>query len=95
MNILNIFFIIYACLPKKSLFHLRLKYCKLHKSTCHPMKCDIIIDIKLFLTEISQDMPVLPLVDVFGVFTPSNHSRTSKNDIADVTGLSHIPEDVR
>ena len=38
---------------------------------------------------------VLPLVDVFGVFMPKNHSRTSKNDIACVTGLLHILEDAR
>ena len=38
---------------------------------------------------------MLPLVDVLGVFKPRKHSRTSKNDIADVTGLPHIPEEAR
>ena len=36
---------------------------------------------------------VLPLVDVLGVFTPRNHIRMSKNDIADLTALPHSPED--
>ena len=38
---------------------------------------------------------MLSLEDVLGVFMPRNHSRTSKNDIADVTGIPHIPEDAR
>ena len=43
------------------------------------------------ISKISRENPVLPSVDVLGVFTPRNHSRTPKNDIADVTGLPHIP----
>ena len=35
------------------------------------------------------------LVDVMGVFKPRIHGRTFKNDIADVTGLPHIPVDAR
>ena len=29
-------------------FHLKLECCKQHKATCHPTKCDVINDIKLF-----------------------------------------------
>ena len=38
---------------------------------------------------------MLPLADVLGVFTPRNHLVTSKNDIVDVPGYPHIPEDAR
>ena len=30
--------------------HLKLERCKLHIATCHPTKCDIINDVKLFPT---------------------------------------------
>ena len=36
-------------------FCLKLEHFKLHKAAHHPMKCDIIYDIKLF--PISQDIP--------------------------------------
>ena len=29
---------------------LKLEHCKLHKAACHPMKCDVINDVKLFQT---------------------------------------------
>ena len=31
-------------------FFIKLKHCKHHRFACHPMKCDIINDIKLFRT---------------------------------------------
>ena len=30
--------------------HLELERCKPHKPACHPTKCDVINDVKLFLT---------------------------------------------
>ena len=30
-------------------FYLKLEHCNLHKAACHPTKCDVINDIKLFL----------------------------------------------
>ena len=30
--------------------HLKLECCKLHKTVCHQRKCDVINDVKLFLT---------------------------------------------
>ena len=40
---------------KKSWFCLELECCKPHKSACHPTKCDIINDIKIFLTVYRKD----------------------------------------
>ena len=52
MKILNMVILIVmhlcACLQLKSLFPLKLEHCKQHQATCHPMKCGIINDIKLF-----------------------------------------------
>ena len=39
-----------ACLLIKSLFHLKLEHGKPHKAACHPMKCGMINDVKLFQT---------------------------------------------
>ena len=54
MNIFNmvipIFMHLCTCLPLQSLFPLKLQHCKPHKATHHTTKCDLIIDIKLFLT---------------------------------------------
>ena len=31
-------------------FHLELEHCKPHKVACHPIKCEVINDVKQFLT---------------------------------------------
>ena len=36
-------------LPLKSLFHLNSECCKPQKTACHPTKCDVINDVKVFL----------------------------------------------
>ena len=42
--------VIAIVIHKRLLFCLKSKCCKQHKAACHHKKCDIINDIKLFLT---------------------------------------------
>ena len=38
----------WACSPLKPLFRLKAERCKPIKATCHPTKCDVINNVKLF-----------------------------------------------
>ena len=37
----------------KFMFCLKLELCKLHKAACDPTKCDVVNDVKLFLSVLS------------------------------------------
>ena len=40
----------YVCSNALLQFRLKLELCKLHKVACHPTRCDVINDVKLFQT---------------------------------------------
>ena len=62
----NVYPTIYSYLPNKKIengclhsdallqFELKLERCRLHKAACHPTKCDVINDVKLFRTVYSR-----------------------------------------
>ena len=41
---------LFCCLLFNFLFHLKSECCKPHKAACHPTKCDVTNDVKLFPT---------------------------------------------
>ena len=39
-------------------FELKLEHSKPHKASCHPMKCDIVNDIKLQVNLVMSNLPI-------------------------------------